>query len=59
MFTYTIVCYGAEIACGTGSTFESAARDAAQQVDHSEWYPKKDWGYISIAPSGLTIKYNV
>lgn len=59
MYTYTIVCYGSEIASGTGKTFESAKRDAKEQLGPSEWYPEIDWGYISVAPNGMTVSYNV
>lgn len=59
MYTYTIVCFGAEIGSGQGETFEKARRDAELQVDHSGWYPKSEWGYVSVHPSGMTVEYNV
>lgn len=59
MFTYTIVCYGSEIACGTGNTFESAQADAKEQLGPSDWYPQIEFGYICVSPSGMTIRYNV
>lgn len=59
MFTYTIVCFGAEIGSGEGSTFEEAKRDAESSVEHSAWYPRSEWGFISVAPNGMTVTYNV
>lgn len=59
MYTYTIVCFGAEIGSGQGDTFEKARRDAESTVEKSPWYPKSEWGYISVHPSGMTASYNV
>lgn len=59
MFTYTIICFGAEIGFGQGSTFEDAKREAESEVEASEWYPREDWGYISVAPNGMTVSYNI
>jgi hypothetical protein len=59
MFSHTIVCFGSEIGFGQGATFEAAKREAEEDAGSSAWYPRNDWGYISVAPSGLTITYNV
>lgn len=59
MYSYTIVCFGAEIGFGEGDTFDSARRDAESNVEKSEWYPKSEWRYISVHPSGMTASYNV
>lgn len=59
MYTYTIVCFGAEIGYGQGETFEKARCDAESSINHSEWYPKSEWGYVSAHPSGMIVEYNV
>jgi len=60
MFTYTVVCFGAEIGFGEGSTFGEAKREAEYQAkEQGAWYPKSEWGYISRNPSGMTVSYNV
>jgi len=59
MFTYIVMCFGAEIGFGEGKTFEAAKREAVASVEQSEWYPKSEWGYISKAPNGMQVSYNV
>lgn len=60
MYTYTIICFGAEIGFGEGDTFEWARFEATEQAkDAGAWYPEDDWGFITKNPAGLTISYNV
>lgn len=59
MFTYTVVCFGAEIGFGEDDSFDAAKREAEQQAaENGAWYPRDDWGYITRAPSGMTVSYN-
>lgn len=59
-YTYTVVCFGAEIGFGEGETFEYAKEEAElQAADSSDMYPKEEWGYITQAPNGMQVSYNV
>lgn len=59
MYTYTVVCFGAEIGFGEGETFEQAKREAeAQAMTQAAWYPRDEWGYITRNPAGMTVSYN-
>jgi hypothetical protein len=59
-FTYTVVCFGAEIGAGEGETFEYAKEEAEQQASESgPFYPRDDWGYIAQHPNGMQVSYNV
>ncbi len=60
MYTYTIVCFGAEIGYGEGETFEYAKEEATETANaQSSMYPESEWGYIAKHPNGMTVEYNV
>lgn len=59
MYTYTVVCFGAEIGFGEGDTFQQAKREAeAQAKEQGSWYPRSQWGYITRNPAGITVSFN-
>ena len=59
MYTYTVVCFGAEIGFGEGETFDWAKREAEEQAkENGSWYPRDEWGYITTNPAGMTVSYN-
>ena len=60
MYTYTVVCFGAEIGFGESETFLDAKREAeAQASENGSWYPRGEWGYITRNPAGMTVEFNV
>lgn len=60
MFTYTIVCFGAEIGFGEGESFEYAKSEAEEQAaENGAMYPSSEWGYITQNPAGMTVTFNI
>lgn len=59
-YTYTVVCFGAEIGAGEGETFEYAKQEAEEQAqENGAMYPQEEWGYIAQHPSGMQVSYNI
>ena len=60
LYTYTVVCFGAEIGFGEGETFEWAKEEAEEQANtQSLCYPREEWGYIAVHPSGMRVEFQI